>query len=76
MPPSCAMAMAMSASVTVSIALEITGIFSAISRVRRVAVLAIEGRISLSAGRNSTSSKVRPSGISMIATFFAEWSGG
>ena len=46
------MAIAMSASVTVSIAEETTGMLSAISRVSRVAVLAIEGRISLSAGRS------------------------
>jgi len=67
-PPSCAMTIAMSASVTVSIAEEITGILSAISRVSRVAVLAIEGSTSDSAGRSRTSSKVSPSGMSRSAT--------
>ena len=63
-PPNCAMTIAMSASVTVSIAEEITGMLSAISRVNRVLVLAIDGTMSDSAGRSRTSSKVKPSGIS------------
>ena len=67
-PPIWAMTIAMSASVTVSIAEETTGMLSAISRVRRVRVSAWEGTISLSAGRSRTSSKVRPRGMSMIAT--------
>ena len=68
-PPSCAMTIAMSASVTVSIAEDITGMLSEISRVSFVAVFAIDGKISLSAGRKSTSSKVKPRGISICATF-------
>ena len=63
------MAIAMSASVTVSMADDTTGMLSPISRVSRVAVFASEGRISLSAGRRSTSSKVRPRGMSKCATW-------
>ena len=68
MPPICAMTIAMSASVTVSIALEMTGMLRLIERVSRVRVSAWLGTISERAGRNRTSSKVSPSGISRFAT--------
>ena len=62
-PPCWAMAMASRDSVTVSIAEETMGTFKRIFRVRRVLVSTREGRTSLRAGNSSTSSKVRPSGI-------------
>ena len=64
MPPSWASAIAMSASVTVSIADDRIGMLSGISRVRRVRVSAWLGSTLDSSGCNSTSSKVRPSGMS------------
>jgi len=61
MPPSCAIAMAKRASVTVSIAAETSGMFSSISRVRRVFRLTSFGRTSEYPGIRRTSSKVRAS---------------
>ncbi len=63
MPPSRAMAMAMRYSVTVSIAALMTGMFRRIFFVSIVVRSTSAGRISLSAGTSSTSSKVRPSPI-------------
>src|SRR4051794_16082201 len=71
MPPSCASAIAMSASVTVSIADDRIGILSGISRVRKVRVSAWLGSTEDSSGCNSTSSKVRPSGMSAASLSWA-----
>ena len=60
-PPFWAMAIAMRASVTVSIAEAMIGRLRAIERVSRVSTLTSAGRTSEWPGRNSTSSKVRPS---------------
>ena len=59
------MTIAMSASVTVSIAEDSTGMSSAMSRVSRVRVSAWLGSTDDAAGYSSTSSKVRPSRMSM-----------
>src|SRR4051812_13188858 len=65
-PPSCAMTIAMSASVTVSIAEDRIGMLRSISLVTRVLVSAWLGSTLDSAGWSSTSSKVRPSGMSIM----------
>src|SRR6478672_7332401 len=62
MPPCRAMAMAIRDSVTVSIALETSGTRRLTSRVSRVVVSTSLGVTSVSPGRRSTSSYVRPSG--------------
>jgi len=62
MPPCRAIAMAIRASVTVSMGLETSGIARVTERLSRVVVLTRLGMISDSAGCNSTSSKVSPSG--------------
>ena len=62
-PPSCAMAIARRDSVTVSIAAETSGMFSRMRRVSWVPMSTRLGSTSDFAGRSSTSSKVRASGI-------------
>jgi len=62
-PPCCAMAMASRESVTVSIAAETSGIFSRMLRVSWVVTSTRPGTTSDRAGRSSTSSKVKASGI-------------
>ena len=64
-PPNCAITIAMSASVTVSIADDSTGMLSAMPRVNWVAVSAMLGRTSDAPGTSRTSSKVRPSRMSI-----------
>ena len=65
MPPAWAMAMASRLSVTVSMADETMGMLRLISRVNRVAVSTCPGITSEAPGSSKTSSKVRPSRISM-----------
>src|SRR5947209_6466568 len=71
MPPFWAMAMASRLSVTVSIAADTSGMFSLISRVNRVATSTWVGMTSEGPGSSKTSSKVRPSRISMETPRFA-----
>ncbi len=66
-PPSWARAMARRASVTVSIAEERMGVGSTRCRVTREAICTSWGSTALSAGTNSTSSKVRPSFTSSVS---------
>src|SRR5947209_1589266 len=71
MPPDWAMAMASRLSVTVSIAADTRGMFRLISRVNRVATSTWVGMTSEGPGSSKTSSKVRPSRISMETPRFA-----
>jgi hypothetical protein len=64
-PPACAIDMAILLSVTVSIAELSSGMLSAIERVTRVVVSAVEGKTLEAPGTNKTSSKVRASRISI-----------
>lgn len=60
-PPWRAIAMAIRLSVTVSMAADSSGMRTSMLRVSRLVVSASEGMTSVSPGRRSTSSKVRPS---------------
>ena len=67
MPPAWAMAMASRLSVTVSIAAETSGMFSAISRVSRVAMLTCARHDLEWPGRSKTSSNASPMGKPLLA---------
>ena len=83
MPPACAIEIAIRPSVTVSIAELSSGMLSAIERVTRVVVSAVEGSTLEAPGTSKTSSKVRASRISIIGLhgmcvwrFYIAWNGG
>ena len=59
--------MARRASVTVSMAADTSGMFRLIRRVKRVAVDTSSGKTSEAAGTSRTSSKVRPSRLTLTS---------